>query len=112
MTHGVQIEPHLQPLTGEELPVGTNLHDEVRLDIAARGFWQNSGMAFFDVRIFDLFANTHLKTTLDHNFQLKENLKKKAYNDRVIVVEHGSFIPIVLSSMRGFGRETGRFVSE
>ena len=37
-------------------------------------------------------------------------MKKKAYNERVIQVEHGSFTPIVLSAMGGFGVETSRFV--
>ena len=35
VAHGVQIEPHLQPLTGEVLPAGSNLEDEARLDVAA-----------------------------------------------------------------------------
>ena len=38
--------------------------------------------------------------------------KKRAYNERVIRIEHGSFTPIVLSAMGGCGRETSRFVSK
>ena len=30
--------------------------DEARLDIAARGFWQQCEMAFFDIRFFNPFA--------------------------------------------------------
>ena len=46
VTHSVQTEPPLQPLTGEQLPTNSNREDEARLDIAARGFWQECEMAF------------------------------------------------------------------
>ena len=67
-------------------------------------------MAFFDVRIFNPFAKSHLKSNLETVFKHNETVKKKAYNERVIQVEHGSFTPIVLSAMGGFGVETSRFV--
>ena len=36
----VCVEPHLQPLTGENLSYATaNREDSARLDIKARGFW-------------------------------------------------------------------------
>ena len=36
----VQLEPDLQPLTGEQLTYTTaNVEDGARLDIAANGFW-------------------------------------------------------------------------
>ena len=36
--HDVQIEPVLQPITGEELANGTNQAPDARLDIPCRGF--------------------------------------------------------------------------
>ena len=56
--HGVGVEPTLQPLSGEMLSGATaNREDEARLDISARGFWgSQSERAFFDVRIFNLYA--------------------------------------------------------
>ena len=110
MAHGVQIEPHLQPLSGEVLPPGANVENEARLAVAARGFWQECEMAFFDVRIFNPFAKSHMKSNLETAFKHNETMKKKAYNQRVIQIEHGSFTPIVLSAMGGFGMETSRFV--
>ena len=108
----VRIEPPLQPLTGEVLQAtGANREDEARLDVAARDFWQRGKMAFFDVRIFNPFAKTHLDQKLDTVFKNQEALKKAAYNERVIRVEHGSFTPVVISAFGGFGRETGKFVS-
>ena len=109
---GVQTEPPLQPLTGEVLPPGSNKENEARLDIAARGFWQECEMAFFDVRVFNPFAKSHLQNNLDSVFKTNEKSKKREYNSRVIRVEHGTFTPIVVSSLGGYGHETGRFVSK
>ena len=67
-------------------------------------------MAFFDVRIFNPFAKSHLKSNLETVFNHNETVKKKAHKELVIQIEHGSFTPIVLSAMGGFGVETSRFV--
>ena len=108
---GVEIEPRLQPLSGEVLPPGSNIDDESRLDFAGKGFWQNSEMAFFDVKVFSPFAKSHVNKNLDALFKSEEKKKKDKYNDRVIQIEHGSFTPVVLSSSGGFGREGSCFVS-
>ena len=110
VTHEVETEPHLQPLSGEILEGGSNVEDEARLDIAARSFWLDNEKAFFDVRVFNPFAKTHLRSNLDAVFKSNENQKKTQYNDRVIKIEHGSFTPIVMSSCGGCGVETSRFV--
>ena len=76
------------PLTGERLNLrSANIDDEARLDIRARSFWMRGEQAFFDVRIFNPFASTHL-------------------NQRVIDIEHGSFTPLVMSAYGGCSRET------
>ena len=108
----VRIEPPLQPLTGEALLASANQEDEARLDVAARGFWQQGEMAFFDIRVFNPFAKSHLNVSLETAFKNNERTKKNAYNNRVIRIEHGSFTPIVLSAMGGCGKETSRFISK
>ena len=108
----VRTEPPLQPLTGEILPPSANRDDEARLDVAARGFWFERAMAFFDVKVFNPFAKTYLNMKLDAAFNQNERGKKTAYNQRVIDIEHGSFSPIVLSAYGGCGRETERVVSK
>ena len=64
VSYDVRVEPPLEPLTGETLPRVASREEEARLDIAARGFWQDGAMAFFDVRVFNPFAKTHLKTSV------------------------------------------------
>ena len=67
---------------------------------------------FFDIRMFNPFAKTHLNTKLETVFKQNEREKKSQYNQRVIRVEHGSFSPIVLSAYGGFGKETDRFITK
>ena len=113
VAYDVRIEPQLQPLSGEILNLGSaNREDEARLDISARGFWNQNEMAFFDVRVFNPFAKSYMNSSLDALFKSNERAKKREYNQRVIEVEHGSFTPIVMSAFGGCGRETNRFISE
>ena len=112
VAHDVRIEPDLQPLSGETLRATANQDDEARLDIAARGFWQRGEMAFFDVRVFNPYAKSHMDQKLETVFKKNETEKKTKYNQRVIDIEHGSFTPVVTSAYGGFGRESGKFISE
>ena len=112
VSYDIRVEPPLQPLTGETLAGAANKKEEARLDISARGFWQEGAMAFFDVRVFNPFAKAYSNTKTDATFDLHENKKKTAYNQRVIDIEHGSFTPLVMSAYGGFGRETERFMSK
>ena len=104
--HDVKIEPHLQPLSGEAFHYRSSITDEnARLDIKARGFWGGSfESAFFDIRVFNPFAPSNLKTSLEATFRRHEKEKKRAYEQRVLEVEHGSFTPIVLSASGGIGK--------
>ena len=114
VAHEVQIEPPLQPLTGENLQRQANTENEARLDVAARGFWQEHEMEFFDIRVFNPFAKSYLNQNqpLEAVFRNQDTQKKKTYNQRVIQVEHGTFTPIVTSSLGGLGKETSAFVSK
>ena len=78
--HDVEVEPHLETLTGEVLSSSANSSDEARLDFSARGFWQKGQKAFFDVRVFNPFAKSHLNQKLNTAFKSNENEKKRTYN--------------------------------
>ena len=103
----VEIEPQLQELTGEHFSLRTaNTEDGARLDVKARGFWENRlQCAFFDVRVFYPNAQSNQSSSLSSAYRKHEMEKKRAYGQRVREVEHGSFTPLVFSSTGGMGRE-------
>ena len=55
----VEIVPVLQDISGEQLGRGSNRAPDARLDIHARGFWENQRSAFFDVRVFHPNADSY-----------------------------------------------------
>ena len=93
----VEIEPVLQELTGERLPSGANTTPDARLDIHARGFWEKQRSAFFDVRVCHPNADSYKEQTPKQIYRNHENEKKRAYADRVLQVEQGTFTPLVFT---------------
>ena len=107
----VQTEPVLQYITGEQLSRGTNKAPEARLDIHARGFWERQRSAFFDVRVCHPNADSYQDLEPQQIYELHENEKKRLYGDRVIEIEHGTFIPLVFTTTGGMGKECNRYHS-
>ena len=95
----------LQPVTDEQLSLRTaNREDGARLDIVADNFWgRDRQRAFFDVRVFNPFAQSHRNTSLPQCYRRNELEKKRAYDERVREIEHGSFSPLVFSTSGGMG---------
>ena len=58
---------------------------------------------FFDVRVFNPHAPSNGQP-LAACYRKHENSKKRAYEQRVREIEHGSFTPIVLSLTGGLGK--------
>ena len=60
----VEVEPHLERLSGELLALGTSISgDEGRLDTSANEVWGGSfEKAFFDVRVFNSCAKSNSGT--------------------------------------------------
>ena len=107
----VEVESHLQPLTGEVLISSANSSDEARLDVIPR-FWERGQHTFFDARVFNPFSKSQLNQKLDTAFSSNENEKKRHYNQRIIEVEHGSFSPLVFSPYGENGREGKQFLNK
>ena len=107
----VCIEPELQPMTDEELTSATaNSQAGPRLDIAANGVW--GGMferTYFDVRVFNPHAPSNRHTNLQSVYRKHEQVKKRAYEQRIREVEHATFTPLVLSATGGLAREANTF---
>ena len=108
--HNVTTEPPLQPLNGETLATrSANTDDGARLDIRARGFWNASQDAFFDVQVFYPNASSNRSTVTSSAYRRHEQAKKREYGQQVREVEHGVFTPLVFSTTGGMGREATTF---
>ena len=103
--HNVAIEPHLQPLTGQSLHGASSIsQDGARLDVAADSFWGSRfEWAFFDIRVFNPFVPSNQRSSLQACYRNHENMKKRAYDQCVREVEHGTFSPLVFSCTGGMG---------
>ena len=87
----VEIEPVLQDISGEQLGRGSNRAPDARLDIHARGFWENQRSAFFDVRVCHPNADSYRDLELQQIYRHHENEKKRLYARRVLDIEHPLF---------------------
>ena len=102
----VELEPPLQPLTGETLRHQTaNIEPDARADIRVRGFWTDGRNAFFDTRVFYPHAPSYQSKSLQSLYRKFESDKKREYSERINAIEHGSFTPLVFSACGGLGRE-------
>ena len=108
--HNVAIEPKLQPLDGETLQYrSANTDTEARLDVRARGFWNQGQDAYFDIRAFNPNAPSYCSQDLHHLYRKHEQKKKREYNGRVLEIENGVFTPLVFSTSGGIGRDSTVF---
>ena len=71
--------------------------------------WAKNQRAFFDVRVFDPSARRYQGTTLEQAYRTNEKEKKRAYGERVLQVENGSFTPLVFSASGGMANECEMF---
>ena len=108
--NNVATEPPLQPLSGENMTArSANTDDGARVDIRARGFWNVSQDAFFDIRVFYPNASSYRSANPSSVYRRHEQAKKREYGQRIREIEHGVFTPIVFSTTGGMGREATTF---
>jgi hypothetical protein len=82
------------------------------VDVKARGFWRRGQTAFFYVRIAHFNAQSHRNLTTYQVLKNAEQEKKRAYNDRIIEVENGTFTPLVFGTNGAMGDECKKFHRE
>lgn len=112
VTSSVEVEPTLQPITGERMNhQSAKMDDNCRLDVKCRGFWSGSQDAFFDVRVFNPLASSHQSASIQAIYKAQEQEKKRAYDQRVREIEHGSFTPLVMSITGGMSSSATIFYS-
>ena len=77
--HNVGTEPGLQPITDEQMTYRTaNREDGARLDVVAQSFWgRDRQCAYFDIRVFNPFAQSYLNTSLAQCYRRNEQEKKR-----------------------------------
>ena len=102
----VAVEPHLQPLTGEQLRLLTAITDDnARLDVSANGVWGGRfERTFIDVRVFNPYAPSNQFSSLPATYVRHEKAKKRSYEQRLREVEHASFMPAVFSTTGGMSK--------
>jgi hypothetical protein len=60
-------------------------------------------LTFFDVRISNPNAPSNRCLTIAAVYKKNEREKMKAYEDRILQVEKGSFVPLVYTTTGGMG---------
>ena len=109
--HQVQVEPELQPVSNPDtcFTCYCQLQEGARLDIVMNGFWGGrSERCFVDVRVFNPYAQSNVNS-ISAAYRRHENIKRRAYGQRVREVEHASFTPIVMSATGGLAPEATTF---
>jgi hypothetical protein len=103
----VEIEPQLQPLSGEVFDYkSANKDDEARSDIKCCGFWSNMRQAYFDVKVVSPFARSNAQLEPAQLFKNAERSKIREYKERIRNVEHGDFTPLVFTCSGGMAPQT------
>ena len=75
--HDVGVGPHLIPIDGEYIYLGTaNTSNEAGLDIKAKGFWRSGKTAFFKVRVMNMNSASNQNLQTKEIFTKNENGKK------------------------------------
>ena len=107
----VEVEPTLQPITGETFIRKSAIQDDgARLDVSARGFWTRGRKTFVDVKVFNPISKTSMNKQLKAVYKANEAMKKRCYNERILQLEHGTFTPLVFFVLGGVGFEGNRFL--
>ena len=63
-------------------------------------------------RVFNPLAHKYRDLTLKKSYERNEQEKKKLYNERILQIEHGSFLPLVSSAMGCMSRECSTLYSK
>ena len=89
----VEVEPKFQRINNEGLNSLTG--DNTRPDIRTRGAWRQGKNTFFDIRLTNTNARSQKHVPVSVILKKHKKEKKRAYNSRIINVEHGTFIPLI-----------------
>ena len=107
----VYVEPKLLSTDGVQLPSGSNIANDARVDVSARSVWNPLERALFDIRVFHPAApSNRVLSSIPAMYRSHEMQKKREYNARILQVERATFTPIVFSTSGGLGIEAKALV--
>ncbi|KAG0716297.1 hypothetical protein GWK47_010004 [Chionoecetes opilio] len=108
----VSTEPTLLPLDGELLRYRTaNTAPEARVDICARGFWTRGSGPFWTSGSSTRWPLPIVSFSLEAVHHRNELEKIRAYGDRILQVDHGTFTPLVFTTSGGMAPKARSFYS-
>ena len=103
----VRIEPELMPLDNNFMRNGNNA-ENARLDVSGIGGWGPYERTFLDVRVMHPNAPSCIDKSIDQVYIAHGKEKERAYNERVIQMEKGTFTSIVMLMSGGVGNKADR----
>ena len=103
----VQTEPRLLPVNNEEVD-GTKA-DGARPDVSSRGLWSPFQRTFYDVRVLHPNCSSYKDKSMEAIYKMHEDEKMNFYNSRVIMVEKGTFTPLVYTTFGGWSPQATRY---
>ena len=89
---------------------GANTADEARSDIRARGIIRNAQDTFIDTKITNLNGVNARNRSFASIYAAHNRQKNLEYEDRIVQIEKGNFIPFVMSATGGLGPSANIFV--
>ena len=107
----VRIEPEILPIGRNESNStdSNNTAQKARLDVSAVGIWSSMERTFLDVRVMHPNSPSYADKTPEQLYAHHEQVKKKAYNHRIMHVDKGSFTPLIFSTTGGMGPEATKY---
>ena len=111
--YNFELKLALQLLQGESFVHKTNSVDNnAILVMKANGLWMSKfSRCFFDVKIFDPFANPLPKISAEA-YKYHESLKCLKYEQQILDLEKSYFVSIVFSCMSGAGPSAKRTIKQ
>ena len=103
----VEVEPRLQPLSGEHFEYkSANCDEDARSDIKCTGFWRPMRTAFFDIKVVSPYARSYSHLSHASLYRSAEKSKEREYAERIKNVEHADFNPLVFTTAGGMAPQS------
>ena len=99
-----ELEPPLLPVEGEQIESKqAKKMDGARSDVRVRGFWVKQQNAFFEFRVINSLAKSYSTLKPAEIYDRFEKARSAEYEERINIVDCGSFTPRVMLSSGGMG---------